>query len=370
MKIIFFLILIITSSTSFAASIKTFLGSINDTLNPITYNELKERIKEHSLKKGFLSLGESHLQASTAIKVNFDLMQTYFSNTNKNQAIFCTETLDHFLAPYASTIQNWVESYKVFYRNSPNLTDFAECKDKKKYKNYVTYSGFFHQYQFAKEFQHEFGMSSVLNDYGNNIKSQMRGLKGLFVTQMELEYMEFSASKVLLKMGIVEPSKFRQSVAELIKVTDELNDHMEEILESDDPYTSKKVVVLNARKDFKVHLNSNKKSYVLMTNLSYRKKEDSLKTLKKLALLDDLTLGNFLQKLKQSNPYIVTVFIGPFAGGNLGTLTYPGVNRVFKGQSLIMHIQNDVENYLMVMEPDANDFLCVDYKTSQEIACF
>lgn len=41
-----------------------------------------------------------------------------------------------------------------------------------------------------------------------------------------------------------------------------------------------------------------------------------------------------------------------------------------KAQSLIAHIKNKTENYLLVMEPEASEFLCVDYKSAEETSCF
>jgi hypothetical protein len=39
-------------------------------------------------------------------------------------------------------------------------------------------------------------------------------------------------------------------------------------------------------------------------------------------------------------------------------------------QSLIAHIKNETKNYSLVMEPEASEFLCVDYKSAEEISCF
>lgn len=367
MKKLMTLSLCVLSLNSIAST--TFLSSIKSGFQPIPYSDLKEKVRLHALQRGYLSLGESHLQSLTAIQVNYDLMQSYMSETEKRKTVFCTETLDHFLKPYSEKIKANVKKYKVFENNSPYVTDFASCKDKKKIQNYITYSGFFHQYQFGKPFEAEFPRSPVLVKDGNNILAQMKGLDGLFVTQMELEYMEFSATKAIMEMGIVEPKEFRRKVTDLNYVVNELIDNMEDVLTNDDPYTSKKAVVLKA-KDFSVDLNANDNSYFLMTNLSYRTKADSLKALKNLAALDDASLMRFLVKFKFATKRIVSVFLGPFAGGELGTVTYPGVTRTFKGQSLIAHIRTDVEDYLMVMEPDADEFVCVDYKTSAEIRCF
>lgn len=347
----------------------TFLSSIKTDFNPIKYTELKEMVKNHAEVKGYLSLGESHLQTPTAIKVNYDLMSTYIGETKKRKTVFCTETLDHFLRPYGEEIKKNVKKYKVFEKNSPYVTDFKRCATSKRIDNYITYSGFFHQYQFGKPFSAEFPASPVIARDGNNILAQMGELEGLFVTQMELEYMEFSASKAILEMGTTDASVIRKKLAHLEKVVESLTSNMEEVIKSDDLYTSKKAVVVKSS-DFSVDLNGNDKSYFMMTNLSYRTNADSLKALRALVRENDATIEKFLLKLKNSKMRVGGVFLGPFAGGDLGTVTYPGVTRSFKGQSMIIHIRNSAEEYLMVMEPDANDFVCVDYKTSEEKNCF
>lgn len=367
MKRQFTLSLLVLSFNALATD--TFLSAIKSDFNPIKYSDLKEMVRTHAQDKGYLSLGESHLQTPTAIQVNHDLMSTYLGELDKRKTIFCTETLDHFLKPYAEEIKSNVKKYKVFEKNSRYVTDFKNCIDNERMHNYVTYSGFFHQYQFGKPFPAEFPRSPVVAKDGNNIMAQMGDLDGLFSTQMELEYMEFSASKAILEMGITDATVIRKKVAHLEKVVTALTSNMEEVIKTDDPYTSKKAVVINS-KDFSVDLNGNDKSYFVMTNLSYRKNADSLKALRALIREDDATIEAFLTKLTKSKIRTVSVFLGPFPGGELGTVSYPGVTRTFKGQSLIMHIVNSSENYLMVMEPDATDFVCVDYKTSNEKACF
>ncbi len=352
-----------------ALATDTFLSSIKSDFNPIKYSDLKEMVKDHATEKGYLSLGESHLQASTAIQVNYDLMSAYMKESDKKRTVFCTETLSHFLKPYGEEIKANVKKYKVFQKNSPYVTDFKNCTDNKRINNYITYSGFFHQYQFGKPFKDEFPQTPVLANEGNNILAQMGELDGLFVTQMELEYMEFSASKAILEMGITDASVMRKKIAHLESIVRELITNMEDVITTDDPYTSKRAVVVNS-KDFTVDLNGSDQSYFLMTNLAYRTNADSLKALRTLVREDDTTIETFLTKLTKSQMRTVSVFLGPFPGGELGTVTYPGVNRTFKGQSLIMHIRNSVEDYLMVMEPDATDFVCIDYKTSNERACF
>lgn len=333
-----------------ALATDTFLSAIKSNFNPIKYSKLKDIVKTHASEKGYLSLGESHLQSSTAIQVNYDLMSAYMGESEKRRTVFCTETLDHFLKPYGEEIKANVRKYKVFEKNSPYVTDFKNCSDNKRMNNYITYSGFFHQYQFGKPFKAEFPASPVIAKDGNNIRAQMGELDGLFVTQMELEYMEFSASKAILEMGITDAEVIRKKVAHLETVIDSLTGNMEEVIKTDDAYTSKKAVVVKSS-DFNVDLNGNDKSYFVMTNLSYRTNADSLKALRALVREDNATIEAFLTKLTKSNIRTVSVFLGPFPGGELGTVTYPGVTRTFKGQSLIMHIRNSAEDYLMVMEP-------------------
>jgi hypothetical protein len=366
-------LLILICSNSFANV--TFLSAINEDFSPISYNELKELIKSHAKSQGYLSLGESHLQQSTASAVNYDLLTTYLDNTESiNRNVFCSETLSHFSTPYEDLIKNIVNKYKTFTGNSPYKTDFSKCLDRNKFRNYVTYSGFFHQYPFARSFPNEFLATPVIKDSDNNILAQMSKKRhdtnsGFFVTQMELEYLEFSSTKALLEMGLTDAKKIRSYILKLENVVNTLVKNMETILPSDNQFTSKKAVVVKAS-DFNVEMNGNANSYFLITNLDYRGITQSLKTLKAIATQTDEEINQFLTKLTNSQKRVSVVFLGPFPDGNLGTVTVPGITRSFEGQSILIRIKNVVENYLMVMEPTAKAFKCIQIDTDKEISCF
>lgn len=347
----------------------TLLGAINPDFEAVPYQELKYKIRLQAQNKGYLSIGESHLQADSARSINMDLINTYLEQTKKRQTIFCSEKIETFLDVYQKDIYKNVRKLKIFKGNSPNTTNFRDCIDKEKFENYVTYSGFFHQYQFAKAFKTEFPQSPVITKDGENILAQLSNLDGLFVTQLELEFMEFSASKTILNKGITDPKEFRTEVKILDQIISKLNASMETVLESENPFIAKKATIISA-KDFTVELNDNNNSFFVLTNLGYRGDNDSLKALRKLIELDDNKLKNFLSKLKNSEKYITATFIGPYPNGEIGSANYPGLNRYFQAQSLIAHIKNETENYLLVMEPEADEFLCVDYKSAEEISCF
>ncbi len=175
---------------------QSFLGAIKTDFHTISFEELKTEVAEFAQnKKTYLSLGESHIETGTATKINYELLKTFAKNSS-DKIVFCSETLSHFLGPYGDLVRGLSRSYKVYENNGPYKTDFAECYEGN--DNYVVYSGFFHQYPFARKFPKEFAPVPVITQKGNNILAQMKNAKGLFVTQMEMEYMEFSALKALL----------------------------------------------------------------------------------------------------------------------------------------------------------------------------
>ena len=89
-----------------------------------------------------------------------------------------------------------------------------------------------------------------------------------------------------------------------------------------------------------------------------------------IATQTDEEINQFLTKLTNSQKRVSVVFLGPFPDGNLGTVTVPGITRSFEGQSILIRIKNVVENYLMVMEPTAKAFKCIQIDTDKEISCF
>lgn len=344
---------------------QTFLGAIKEDFAATPLSSLEEKIVEHALlKDSYLSVGESHLEAKTAGLLNYRFIDKYISNSLQ-ESVFCSETIDSFLKTYLEAIEEKTAKTKLFPGNSPYKTNFANCPGAGDQR--VTYSGFFHQYPFARNFPQEFVPTPVITEKGNNILAQMKGLKGMFITQMEMEYLEFSATKALL-LSKLDPGEFRKKAAGLSLKVDALQRQMELALDNGNPYTSKAAVVLKGSQ-FDVNL-FGENNYFVLTNLEYRQQVPGLNALKRLAALPDQKLNAFLDLLKKNRPYIANVLIGPDARGHMGSVTFPGISRVFEGGTLFIQLKIGGENVLYAFERSADAFICFDVTRDQKRQCF
>lgn len=342
---------------------QSFLGAIKSDFKTISYDQLKSEIADFAKnKKTYLSLGESHLESGTATKINYELLEAFSKNT-QDKIVFCSETLSHFLEPYGDLVKSMSSSYKVYEHNGPMRTDFTKCYEGK--ENYVVYSGFFHQYPFARSFPTEFAPVPVITQKGNNILAQMKKAKGLFVTQMEMEYMEFSALKGILGAQL-DAQKFIKLGRKIEAVVLEVESKMENIIDTGNQYTSKRAVVVPGS-EFTEELNG-ENNYFMFTNLSYR--ENSLGALKALTSLPLETLQSFLDELKNSRYMFTASMIGPDQDGGMGSMRYPGISKVFKGGTAFLYRRNNSGDKLYVFERDGSEFECFDPKKDVEVKCF
>lgn len=342
---------------------QSFLGAIKSDFKTISFQELKNEVAEFAKnKKTYLSLGESHLESQTATKINYELLEAFAQNTT-DDLVFCSETLSHFLEPYGEKIRSFSKSYKVYEYNGPRRTDFKDCYEGK--ENYVVYSGFFHQYPFARSFPTEFAPVPVITERGNNILAQMRRAKGIFVTQMEMEYMEFSALKALLGADL-DAQEFLKLGAKVQAVVAEIESKMTPLIDSGNEFTSKKAVVVPGSEFTEELYGEN--NYFMFTNLSYRK--TSLGGLKALRNLPIETLQAFLDELKTSRYMFTATMIGPDQDGGMGTVGYPGISKKFTGGSSFLYRRNSEGDKLYVIERETTKFQCFDPKKDLEVRCF
>src|SRR5690606_16896213 len=93
----------------------------------------------------------------------------------------------------------------IFKGNGPARTDFQNCNWSAD-SNAITYSGFFHQYPFARPWPNDFPPTPVTREEGNNIRAQLSPRKGMFITQMEMSFLESRAASSLLKTLTSSPS--------------------------------------------------------------------------------------------------------------------------------------------------------------------
>ena len=350
----------------------SFLSSINSNPNLLSFEELQEMVAEHGKTPGsYLSLGESHNEYESAVKINMDLMRSYLGDSEKEDSILCTETISHFIKPNLEELKASFDQIRVYKGNSPMTTNFANCvKEDDSNGKYVTYSGFFHQYPFAREYPQEFRATPVITTDGNNILSQMGSLDGMFVTQMELEYLEYSSSKALLQVGILEAKTFRKVVRHLRKGVKKLMHNLDYILKEDSPYKTKLGVVVSAS-DFILPLYGNDKSYFLITDLGHRSKKDALSMLSKLAKLKTKKLNKFLKQVSDADKkFFFNVFITPQSEENLGNVTYTGLEQTFEGRTTFVLLKKGEQKKLFAYKPSVDQFQCFDTIKKLEVDCF
>ena len=132
----------------------TFVESINENFEAISFEELEKRVERHAKRgQSYLSLGESHLEPSTTREIHFRLMQAFLEHSSR-APIVCSESIRSFLTEYAPKIQKSVREIKILKGNGPSTTNFRDCEEGK--SPVLAYSGYFHQFPFARNFSHEF----------------------------------------------------------------------------------------------------------------------------------------------------------------------------------------------------------------------
>jgi hypothetical protein len=185
-----FLILLTMSTSAFANPFLLHI-SRHPTIN---YKQLEEKIIHHD---GYLSLGESHLEPTTSRAFLHKLAKLYLED--RSNVKFCTEKIMSFLdTPLGQDLQQSTQTTLITQRNSPYTTDFKDCLDRK-HDDFLVYSGFFHQYPFAKNFQAEFGRTAVQSSDINNIVYQMQPVRSLMVTLIEMPYLLYTSQLWMLR---------------------------------------------------------------------------------------------------------------------------------------------------------------------------
>lgn len=351
---------------SLSAFSQTFLESVKPNFEPISYSDLKTKIIEHAeIKDGFLSVGESHLEQESVNAINFDLIKTYAEEKN-GKAVFCAESIGHFLKPFEEQIKSMTSKYKIYYNNGPTNTDFRKCRQKR--KSHILYSGFFHQYRFAKSFPAEFTRLPVVVQEDNNILYQMNPSQGIFVTNMEMEYMEFTAMRAIL-ISSKNADELRTRATDLAVKASLINDSMELLYETGNPFTAKYGVVVSGDA-FDADLNG-ENNYFLLTNLSYRRDGELAKAINAIASWSTEGIEKLIYELKNSKNRVSSVFLGPTASGDMGRITYPGVEQTFEGGSFYIHTKSERGNVLRVIERTSEQFKCFDMDNEgTAIPCF
>ncbi|GEM_PF-6085176 len=349
------------SLSAFAAP--TFIESIWP-VNPVKRETLLQKIREHALvEKSYLSLGETHLESESVIKINTEMAQEFYNGVVGNKLTFCSETLSHFLdSEEGVALQDKSFQVKIFKNNGPSKTDFADCEDADS-DHYFLYSGNFHQYPFARSFPGDFPVTPVVTQENNNIKAQMKNSKGLFVTQQELVYLESVALKSLFNEKMTDLKEFKSRAATLIDQIQLIKSQFEVFIESVNPFEEKKGIILG-KEHFKADLLMDESSFHLITDRSYRPIEESFHFLRKLLLLDQNKLQFFIDYLKTNKFYFSGNIFTASSSGEFSQTTYIGVPYSFDGLSHLIQTSDGI----ILSQPKNTEFECFN-KEAEVVDC-
>jgi hypothetical protein len=356
----------------------SFLLSIDLSQNAESFTEVSAEIKEHaSLQKAYLSMGESHLEEESTHPIQKMLFSEYLTQPELGGVRLCAESIAAFLESDEGVwLKTQVQSTDVFLLNSPGKTDFTNCAQSD-YKRYITYSGLFHQNAFGRAFPKVFAPTSVLTDEGNNIKDQMSGKKGFFVSQMEFPVVEVNETSRVLKETMQDPSTLIQSTKDLTEAGDALRAKMSMIYNAPSEFRKKSGIFIDqkffAASGLKVLPKS--KAYILLTDLVYRRKNESFYFLNHLSKFSSSDL-EILFKLMADEKYFFSQVDNPrSADGSFATMTFGGLPKSFKGEAAQLTLYGEGQETLsLAMSSDDAALTCfigpADHKIdSREAPC-
>jgi hypothetical protein len=337
----------------------TFLESIlsnHSTPSVQVLTQLKEWAK---LPNRYLSLGESHLEYETAIPINFMLAETYRASLLKPY-VFCAEKIPTFLeSAQGRDLQSFSIENLIFLNNSSSRTDFTDCNWKSKF-NAIVYSGFFHQYPFAKYWPHDFPIYPVISEPDNNIAAQLSKKQGLFISQIEVPYIESLAARNILSDKSLNADSFRMRVSRLNTSLNSLNNKMELLFgDSENDFANKYGVFLGPQA-FSQNINMPNPAWILLTTRGYKFKTKRLHLLNTLARLSDFQLNTFLEKLRAGKFHYFSLMFGPDQSGEKNNTFFYGVEMHGESEAVVL---NDL---LYVLEPSEDFFKCYNTTGSSD----
>ncbi len=344
----------VQAQTSFLESIKSDLATPSEQV----FAQVAEWAKVPS---HYLSLGESHMESDTVHPINFKIAKIFIDNL-KNKYTFCSETISDFLdSAEGQDLQTGAAKVLIFTGNGAAKTDFKNCTWKSKHSA-ITYSGFYHQYPFAKAWPADFPISPVTAEPDNNIARQLLPKAGLFVTQIELSYLEFLTTRNFLNHAGLDATAFRKRVAAVAANVQQLKTSMElQYGDAADAYKNKFGLFL-AKKALTENVSMPEKAWFLVTSRGYNLAPASLRFLNLMAALENTQLTAFLKKLSSLKPYYISMMFGPDQNGQRVKSTYGGAE--LDGESEVLEIQG----HLVVVDLTSTSFTCYQKEQARAAA--
>jgi hypothetical protein len=341
---------------------QSFLESIQ-AQRSIPFKRLQGAISAWGQNAGqYFSLGESHLENETAHPLALNLIKTY--RHARNDAFhFCSETIDEFLnSDWGAEVKKMANKTQVVIGNSPEHTTFDACVWEPARRG-MTYSGFFHQFPFARAWPLDFPATPVITVPGNNIRDQLAPRSGLFVSQLEMIYAQSTFTRQMIHSGIIDPLLFRRRVAAALKQIADIDERMELLVGSQNtPLTNKFGLVLAGdglglkEGDPNQHLFD--RSYFILTKRGINRGPPSLGFLRGLFRMSNSDLRSFLSQLGSRRKWFVSGLFGPLPSGQRFRMQF--MNLQMDGEAEVLQIGH----HAMVMDFGRDRFQC--YKVNED----
>ena len=354
---------LILSQISFA---NNFLGDINLDSPSYTLQDLKLKVIDHArIKKGYISLGESHLQQDTVLPLILEYAKIYADNKKKFD--LCAEDIGHAIKhPLFKYARNLARKTFISEGNNPLKTDFIEC-NKRKNSSKIYYSGFFHQFPFARAYPDEFTQVPVITKPGNNIWKQNQEA-GLFIMVMELVHLESSASREVL-MSSYNSTDINSKIRELREQIQKLKNKMMDLNERSSIYKKKNGYIFSSDQlGSTARKNSPNNAYFILTELEYRMDYDGLHFLHKFSRLNP-KLQNIIIGLSPKQKYFVSTLNTANNSSDLNNkFGYGLLPQKFEMGTTFLQFKDRGNNLLMVSEPSQSEFRYINVDTKQDIS--
>lgn len=343
-----------------------FLGDINSEPSSYTLADLRDEVIEQAkIRKGYLSLGESHLQYDTVLPIILEYAKIYADH--KKNFDLCSEDIGHAVKhPLFKYAQKLARKTFISEGNNPVKTDFIEC-NKRKNQSKIYYSGFFHQFPFARAYPHEFAQVPVITEPGNNIWKQNKK-DGLFIMVMELVHLESSASREVL-MSSYNSSDINAKIKDLRDQIQTLKAKMIDLNGHSSIYKKKNGYIFSSAQLGRAARNySPQNAYFILTELDYRMSYDGLHFLYKFSQLDS-QLQNIIIGLSPKQKYFVSTLNTANSASDLDSrFGYGLLPQKFEMGTTFLQFKDRGNNLLMVSEPSSSNFRFINVATKKEMS--
>ncbi len=297
----------------------------------VSHAEVISRIQTAGMTEGeYLSIGESHIY-SPMNHLLFEAYSREYIQSAESPVRVCAE--NNLLKEDSLTgyLRSAADQIRIFTGNTPNTTNFRGC-NRPDGKDLVL-SGFFHQYPLPQIFPRDFSRTPVATKPGNTIYTQLTSQRGVFISAIDLVYIENQTTRAVLIENSGDPKRFRERVAELERHVQVLRSKMEEIVAPTDKtrsfrgaYFSRSAILSPAAASYMPE-----DAYILITDPEFRSNWEPFALLRRLAELDDAALTRAFQQIKASLMHATYTklfdFLDPETGNPLpymmGTLPDP-----------------------------------------------